>query len=94
MTCSFDFCNIESHLFDKLELDKIQQEGLVPTKIGRRCTLCRKKFPDLVSFKPHSADGQRLRCEDQQCIARFPTERELRRHMRVEHKVFEPMSEL
>ena len=30
----------------------------------------------------------------QQCIARFPTERELRRHMRVEHKVFEPMPEL
>ena len=47
MTCSFDFCNIESHLFDKLELDKIQQEGLVPTKIGRRCTIRGKKIPRL-----------------------------------------------
>ena len=68
MTCSFDFCNIKSHLLDKLELDKIQKEGLVPTKIGRRCTICGKKFSDLVSFKLHSADGHRLRCEDQPAV--------------------------
>ena len=77
-----------------MSLTRYNKKGWFLQKLVDAAPSAEKKFPDLVSFELHSADGHRLRCEDQQCIARFPTERELRRHMRVEHEVFEPMPEL
>ena len=72
-----------------------QQEMLThQPKSSCRCNVCGKKFPDLLQFKLHSSSGHKLKCEDYKCTARFATELELRRHMRVEHDVVGPMSEM
>ena len=60
---------------------------------SRRCKVCGKKFADFLQFKLHSSIGHKLKCLDYECIARFATEQELRRHMRVEHDPVGPMPE-
>ena len=73
---------------------EFRHQELTEQKSSRRCTVCGKKFADLVQFKLHSSSGHKLKCEEHGCIARFATEQELRRHMRVEHDVVGSLPEV
>ena len=78
---------------DDLRNHKLHSHQQEP-KIGVRCSVCGKKYADMRQFQAHSANGHRLKCHVYLCSARFATDQDLRRHMRVEHNVVGPMPEV
>ena len=50
---------------------EFRHQELTEQTSSRLCTVCGKKFPDLLQFKLHSSSGHKFKCEEYGCIAGF-----------------------